>query len=370
MSKKINSYPIDDNFSMPAEFEAHEASWLIWPERVDNWRNNAEPAQKAYAELANKISQFEKVYMGVSKAQLKNARKLLLPNVEIVEMESDDSWVRDTGPTIVVNRQSGERRAISWIFNAWGGKVDGLYESWDKDQKVAFLIAKYMDLDYYQADFVLEGGSIHCDGQGTLYVTKACLLSAGRNPHLTQEQIEEKLKKYLGLKKVIWLEHGIYLDETNEHVDNIMQIAEDGTILLHWTDDQSDPQYAYSKSAYDLLKKETNAFGQKLNIVKVPAPNPLIYISEEEANGVVAVDGTLPRNSGDRMAASYLNHYITNNAVFIPNFHGTNDDRAYEIFKKHYPSRKIIQIDLAREIILGGGNIHCVTQQIPAKKNN
>lgn len=368
MSKKISSYPIDDKFSMPAEFEPHEATWIIWPERVDNWRNDAKPAQQAYAELANKIAEFEKVYMGVSKKQLKNAQKLLSKKVEIVEMESDDSWVRDTGPTIVVNKENKQKRGVSWIFNAWGGKVDGLYESWDKDQEVAPLISKYMNLDYYQADFVLEGGSIHCDGQGTLYVTKACLLSAGRNPHLSQEQIEENLKKYLGIKKVIWLEHGIYLDETNEHVDNIMQIAEDGTILLHWTDDKSDPQYPFSKSAYDLLSNETNALGQKLKVVKVPAPDPLIYISEEEANGVVAVDGTLPRNVGDRMAASYLNHYISNGAVFIPNFHGKNDSVAYQIFQKHYPSRKIIQIDLAREIILGGGNIHCITQQIPAVK--
>lgn len=366
MLKKYDSLPSKDGYIMPSECEQHSATWIIWPERPDNWRSNAWPAQEAYAELANKISENETVYMGVSFHQLTNAQRLLSDRVKIVTMNSDDSWVRDTGPTCVKNRQTGEIRGVSWIFNAWGGLVDGLYSPWDKDQLIAADICQLMSLDYYQADIILEGGSIHTDGLGTLYTTEACLLSKGRNANLTKEQIEQKLKDYLGVKKVIWLKNGIYLDETNEHVDNIMQVAEDNkTILLHWTDDQNDPQYEFSKSAYDLLSSETNANGEKLNVVKIPAPDPLIYITKEEALGVESVDGTLPRNEGDRQAASYLNHYVGNNAVYIPVFHGKNDQIAYDLIQKAYPSRKIVQIEKAREIILGGGNIHCVTQQIP-----
>lgn len=365
MSKLIKTLPAKDGFLMPAEFAEHEATWIIWPERPDNWRNDAAPAHKAFAELANKMVAFEPVFMAVSKAQLSTAKKHLDAKVKIVEMENDDSWVRDCGPTVVVNQKTKEVRGVSWIFNAWGGEVDGLYFPWDKDQEVARLVCETMELDYYQADFVLEGGSIHTDGKGTLFVTEACLLSKGRNPHLSKQQIEQKLEDYLGIKKVIWLKHGIYLDETNEHVDNIMQISENGTILLHWTDDVEDPQYAYSKAAYDLLTTETNALGEKLKVTKIPAPDPLIYITDEESKGVLPVDGTFPRKAGDRMAASYLNHYIGNKAVYIPKFHGKNDDAAAKIIQAAYPSRKVVQIDLAREIILGGGNIHCITQQIP-----
>lgn len=365
MSKLIKSLPSKDGFAMPAEFSEHEATWIIWPERPDNWRENAAPAHEAFAELANKIVQYEPVYMATSKAQLAIAKKHLDPKVKIVEMENDDSWVRDCGPTIVVNHTTKATRGVSWIFNAWGGKVDGLYSHWDKDQEVARLVCEAMHLDYYQADFVLEGGSIHTDGKGTLFVTEACLLSKGRNPQLTKQEIEQKLKDYLGVEKVIWLKHGVYQDETIEHVDNIMQISETGTILLHWTDDANDPQYAYSKAAYDLLTSETNALGEKFKVIKIPAPDPLVYITDVESKGVLPVNGTFPRKAGDRMAASYLNHYIGNKAVYIPKFHGKNDDVACEIIQTAYPSRKVVQIDLAREILLGGGNIHCITQQIP-----
>lgn len=373
MSKAINSTPVADGFIFPGEYEKHEATWIVWPERTDNWRKLPDgtiPAQAAFTELATAIAKNETVYMAVSKAQKANAEKMLKgSNVNIVEMENDDAWVRDSGPTCVVNRTTGEVRGVDWTFNAWGGKVDGLYDPWDKDDLVASQICEHHKLSRYRTEgFVLEGGSIHTDGEGTLFVTEACLLSEGRNPTKSKSEIEQVLKDHLGVTKIIWLKNGIYLDETNEHIDNILQVVAPGKVMLSWTDDKNDPQYAFSSAALKVLESETDAKGRKIEVIKLPAPNPLIYITKEEAAGVDAVDGTLPRNEGDRQAASYINSYIGNGAVYIPKFHGESDAPALEIYKKAFPDRKIVQIELAREIILGGGNIHCVTQQIPAKK--
>ncbi|MGL4647439.1 MAG: agmatine deiminase [Mycoplasmoidaceae bacterium] len=369
MSILLKTIPKDDGYTFPAEFEPHEGTWIIWPERNDNWRDHALPAQKAFTELATAIAKYEKVWMGVSKKEYEHAKAMLPKNVEVVIIENNDAWVRDTGPTILINRKENKLRGVDWTFNAWGGKVDGLYDPWDDDDLVAKAICEYHHFDRYRTEgFVLEGGSIHTDGEKTLFVTEACLLSKGRNPHLNKEEIANQLKEYLGIDKIIWLKNGIYLDETNEHVDNIIQVAAPGKILLHWTDDQNDPQYQFSKSAYDVLSQATDAMGRKFEIIKIPAPNPLIYITKEEAEGVIAVDGTLPRKAGDRQAASYINHYIANGAVFIPAFNIPTDQEAYEIFKQVYPDREIVQIKTAREIILGGGNIHCVTQQIPKIK--
>ncbi len=369
MSKLLNTKPINDEFIFPAEFEEHEGTWIVWPERSDNWRGNALPAQKAFAELAIAISKNEKVWVGASEKQYDNARKLLPSEIEVMKIANDDAWVRDTGPTCLVNKKTKEIRSVDWTFNAWGGLVDGLFSPWDKDDLVAKEISKFHKFDYYRTEnFILEGGSIHTDGEGTLFVTEACLLSEGRNPTMTKNGIENKLKNYLNVQKVIWLKNGIYNDETNEHIDNIIQIPEPGKVLLHWTDDKEDPQYAFSKDAYDVLSNETDAMGRKLEIIKIPAPNPLIIITKEEAVGVDSLDGTISRNEGDRQAASYINHYIGNNAVYIPIFNIPTDKVAYDILSKVYSNRKIVQIELAREIILGGGNIHCITQQIPKLK--
>ena len=186
-----DSTPRKDGFRMPGEFEEHKQAWMLWPERPDNWRNGAKPAQQVFANVANAIAQFEPITVGVSDAQFENARRLLGENVRVVEISSNDSWVRDCGPTFVKN-DKGEVRAVNWDFNAWGGLFDGLYFPWDKDDRVPAKICNIENVDMYKPDhFVLEGGSIHVDGEGTLVVTEQCLLSPGRNPELTKEQIEE-----------------------------------------------------------------------------------------------------------------------------------------------------------------------------------
>ncbi|MBN2794011.1 MAG: agmatine deiminase [Clostridia bacterium] len=364
MAKKIEGTPKAHGFRMPGEFEPHQGCWMIWPERTDNWRLGGKPAQKAFVEVAEAIAKYEPVTMCVSHRQYMVARESLSENIRVVEMSNDDSWMRDVGPTFVKNNE-GKIRGVDWRFNAWGGLLDGLYFPWDKDDMVAKKVCDMESVDYYSLeDFVLEGGSIHVDGEGTCIVTKACLLSPSRNPDLDQEAIEDMLKDYLGVEKVLWLENGIYLDETNEHVDNIIHYCAPGVVALAWTDDENDPQYPYSKSAYDYLTSETDAKGRKLKIYKLHIPNEVL-ITKEESEGVDAVNGTLPRNEGDRQAASYANFYIANGAVIVPMFKDeVHDAMAKETLQEIFPDREIVGI-YAREIILGGGNIHCITQQQP-----
>ncbi|NRD77848.1 agmatine deiminase [Bacillus sp. BRMEA1] len=362
--KTLLSTPKKDGYRMPGEFEYHDGCWMIWPERTDNWRNGAKPAQHAFVDVAKAISEFEPVTMCVNQHQYVNARHMLPDYVRVVEMATNDAWMRDVGPTFVVHDGTGDIRGVDWAFNAWGGLIDGLYFPWDEDDRVAEKICDLEGKDRYRLNnFVLEGGSIHVDGEGTVITTEECLLSSGRNPSLSKQEIEETLKEYLGAEKVIWLKRGIYLDETNGHVDNICNFVRPGEVVLAWTDDESDPQYEISKECYEILTNEFDAKGRKLTVHKLYLPSPIL-ITKEESEGVDTVDGTLPRVEGDRLAASYANYYTANGGVVIPQFNDPSDEKALALFSELYPERKVVGV-YAREILLGGGNIHCITQQQP-----
>lgn len=364
--KTIDGFPKAEGFRMPGEFEAHKGCYLIWPERTDNWRLGAKPAQQAFTNVATAIAEFEKVTVLVSNRQYKNARYQLPDEIRVIEMASDDAWVRDCGPTFVKN-EAGEVRGIDWTFNSWGGLVDGLYFPWDNDNMVAQKVCEIEACDRYELpEFVLEGGSIHVDGEGTLITTEECLLSEGRNPQFSKEQIEKILSEYLNIQKIIWLKRGIYLDETNGHVDNILNYVRPGVVALAWTNDKEDPQYEISKECFDILSEATDAKGRKLEVHKLEVPKPIL-ITEEESLGVDAVAGTLPREEGDRLAASYINYYTANGGIVFPLFGDPNDEKARATLTELYPDRKIVGVS-AREILLGGGNIHCITQQVPDGK--
>jgi agmatine deiminase len=359
----IDSTPRADGYRMPAEFEPHSGCWMAWPQRPDNWREGAKPAQLAFAAVAEAINPSDPVTVAVSDEQFENARSQLSPSIRVVEISTDDAWMRDTGPTFVTDPDGG-RRGVDWRFNAWGGLDGGLYSPWDRDDRVARKVLEIEGADRYAGPVVLEGGSIHVDGEGTVLTTEECLLHPNRNPGFKREQLEEILCAYLGAQKVIWLGRGVFGDETDGHVDNLACFSRPGRVLLTWTEAPDDPQSAISREARAVLESATDARGRRLDVGLLPAPGPL-SMRGEEAAGVDRSEYARPRSAGDVMAGSYVNFLITNSSVVHPRLDERCDDQASELLAVEFPDRRIEGVP-GREILLGGGNVHCITQQVPA----
>lgn len=366
--------PAVHGYSMPAEWEPHSQTWMGWPERPDNWRDNALHAQLVFTKVAIAISKFEPVTVCASSAQWENARSQLPEHVRVLEMSMNDSWFRDIGPTFVVRKNGSnhgnlEQRiaGIDWNFNGWGGVDDGCYQDWSLDLLVARKIIGTEKLPRFPHFMILEGGSIHVDGDGTCLTTEECLLNKNRNPNLTKEQIEDQLKAYLGVQKVIWLPYGLYGDDdTNGHIDNMCCFVRPGVVLLSWTDDEKDPQFKRSMEALSILSNTSDANGRRLEIIKLHVPGPL-YMTDEEAAGVVQDGNAKPRLPGTRLAASYVNFYIANGGIITPQFGDQKwDDEAVRVLSQAFPNHEVVRIEGAREIVLAGGDIHCITQQQPA----
>ncbi len=363
MGAPLPTTPAADGYRMPGGFEPHSGCWMIWPERPDNWRWGAKPAQAAFAAVAEAIAASEPVTMAVSDAQFEHCRSVLSDAVRVVEIATDDSWMRDVGPTFLVDDEGG-RRGVDWVFNAWGGFRDGLYFPWDRDDRVAAKVLEIERAGRYRAPLVLEGGSIHVDGEGTVLTTEECLLNPNRNPELSRAQIEAALREHLGAEKVIWLGLGTYNDETDGHVDNLACFVRPGVVLLNWSEDGADPQHEISLDALRRLEAATDARGRSLEVVRIPSPGPLL-MSAAEAEGVDEVEGTKPRRAGDRLAASYVNFYPANTRIVFPLLDEATDEAAAEVLRRCYPEREVVGVP-GREILLGGGNVHCITQQVPA----
>ena len=276
MAKRIiGSTPKRDGYRMPAEFEPQSGVWMLWPERNDNWRDGAKPAQRAFLDVAEAILQFEPVTVCVSAAQYQNARERLPRAVRVVEMASNDAWIRDCGPTFLVNDRGG-LRAVDWTFNAWGGLVDGLYFPWDLDDQVAQKVCELERVDSYRTEgFVLEGGSIHVDGEGTVLTTEMCLLSEGRNPSMDRGAIEHMLCEYLGCEKVLWLRDGIDPDETNGHIDDVACFIRPGEVACIWTDDP----------AFGAPAKPIGAFYDAAAAQRMQHSDPTLHMREDSGRG-------------------------------------------------------------------------------------
>jgi agmatine deiminase len=365
MTRTLLRTPRSDGYWMPGEFERHAGTWMLWPERLDNWRDGAIPGQLAFAAVAAAIARFEPVSVGASAAQYEFARARLDPRVRVIEISSNDAWMRDVGPTFVVNA-AGRRRAVDWQFNAWGGLHGGLYFPWDQDDLVAQKVAAVEGVDRYRAPLIMEGGAIHADGQGTLLVTEECLLNPNRNPQLTKPQIEALLKAYTGASVIIWLGDGVINDETDGHVDNLACFVGPGEICLTFPDSRRDPQWRVSNDALERLHAARDARDRRFKVHKLPSPGPL-RITAAEAAGVQFRAGAKPRLAGERLAGSYANFYIANGGVVVPLLDARTDAVAIARLKRIFPDREVVGVP-GREILLGGGNIHCITQQVPAVK--
>ncbi len=358
----LNTLPKEDGFRMPGEFEPHEGCILIWPHRGDSWPYGGDAAKKVFRELVRLISESEQVTVCVPPSEYDKARDFLPDDTELIQVETDDSWARDYAPTFV--KKGNIIRGINWCFNAWGGDYDGLYDYWANDDNLCQSLCTHKKIDMYDAHhFVMEGGAVHSDGQGTLITTESCLLSPGRNPHMTKVAIEETLCNYLGASKVIWLPEGIVNDETNGHVDNICAFTSPGHVVLAFPEDKTDAQYEPSKKALDVLRASTDAAGNPIEVHLLPMPKPCL-VTKHELDGLDLLNGEPVRTVGERLAASYANFYIANKTVIVPGFDDDNDEVARRIIAELFPDRRVVTLQ-SREVLIGGGNFHCLTQQIP-----
>ncbi len=351
--------PLNDGFTLPFEGNKHCGTIILLPYRADTWEDGGNKAFSEFKEIIFSIAKYEHVYVIKSKNVKYDVSQLYnKENISVHELEYDDSWARDN-TLIFLNNENDEIRAVDFGFNAWGGDFDGLYTSWDNDNKLGANLAKLLNVKCYSdKNFILEGGSIHSNGKGLLLTTEACLLSEGRNKNLTKEEIEKHLKEMLGMKKVIWLPHGIVNDETNEHVDNMACFLDEKTVLLATAKDENDMQYKWSMEAKKILEENN------LDVILVPTPNPYLRLTKEEANSIVVSDDAKPRPEGDRLAGSYVNFYMGDKFIILPKFNVKEDEEAYNILNSFYNGKKKIHQVESRKILVAGGNIHCITMQI------
>lgn len=357
MSQLHLTTPRADGFRMPGAIESKTRCWMIWPERTDEYPFGARPAQKAFARVATAIATSDPLTMCVSARQFKNARAVLPPHIRVVEMSNDDAWMRDVGPNFVVNDRSGEVRGVDWIFRSWGG----IYSPYDWDDQIARKVLDIENIDRYRAPMVCEGGALQCDGEGTLITTRQCLQNPNRKVGNTDAEIEQALIDYLGVDKVIWLPRGCPFDTTDGHIDDLAVFARPGMVLLTWTEDKYDPQYEVSHEAFAILSRETDARGRPFVIHKVTQPNAIEWTAEEAA-GVDHVDGVAQRVAGERIAATYVNYYIGNKAVFVPTYEDPNDAAGLAAIQACFPHHRVVGVPGCRDILIIGGSIGCITQ--------
>ncbi len=355
---------------MPGEFERQEAVWLVWPEAPD-WRLEGEPAKEVFAELAAAIAGDIPVRLAVTASQAAKARSMVTDSVEVVELTAGTGWIRDDGPTFLID-DGGARRGVDWDFNNWGyagqSRFSKNFTSYlmNDANEAAQRLLEYERADCYRAPLVLEGGSIHSDGLGTIITTEECLLNPNRNPHLDKEEIEGYLKSYLGAKKIIWLPHGVYMDVTSGHVDNMCCFVKPSEVILTWTDDSNDAQYERSHRALEILEASTDASGAHFTVHKLHQPGPLYYTDEEIASFPSWYSEELVEESDRRLAGSYVNYILTNHRVIFPLLDPEYDRGAGETLARAFPEHEIIGLE-SREILLHGGDLHCISQQLPAR---
>lgn len=361
--------PAAAGFRMPAEWTRHDGCWMLWPERPDNWRGQAAPGRAAFARVAAAIAQGEPVRVGASTSAYANARALLPPQVDVIELSANDSWMRDVGPTFLRDTE-GRLGGVDWRFNAWGG----LYPAHELDDAVAAKVLEVEHVPGWRSPLVMEGGAVHADGEGTLLTTESVLLDANRNPGATRANVERQLCDHLGAARVIWLPEGVPEDETAGHVDNLCCFIRPAELLLTWTDDDADPLFPVCRAAEAVLRGSRDAAGRSLTVHRIPQPGPLYRSSEETcdlAPGPAPAPGAAgaraqARPAASRLAASYVNFYFGNGLVVMPLLDPRYDGIAERVLRDLLPRHRIIGL-ASREILLGGGNIHCITQQVPAR---
>ncbi len=335
---------------MKADFDFHDGTLLLYPTRKDVWRKNAVPIGKTVADLAQLISQYEPTLLGVLPSLDKSA--IISPDqrLRIEPMLYDDIWARDSG---AVPTDDG---LVKFGFNAWGGD-EGLYGSWALDATVPEQMSKLIGKELSLSPLTLEGGNLLTDGDGTLICIKRTIVNDNRNPGITLREAEAALKDALGVTRIIWIDEGLEYDETGGHIDNLCAFADRDTLFIAWTDDEASPQYQIVRRALEAIE----AAGEKrYKIIKIPLPSSFIR-TEDDCEGLEYPDGSKARLPGEVIQPSYVNFIFANGAVIVPTFDDPLDDEVVDIFKRTFPHRTVIPLP-SREIVLGGGGLHCITK--------
>ncbi len=341
----VSSYPAENGFFWPAEWESHSRTWMCWPSRSHCF-GSAEGmlrGKQAVARVARAIAGFEPVTLAVRAEEAPEAKLATAGKVELFETPLDDGWARDIGPTFLRNHNR-TLAGVRWIFNAWGHK----YQPYNHDALFARRILETLGAPQFPAPMVCEGGALHSDGDGTIITTEQCLLNPNRNPGLTREDIETMLRLYLNARKVIWLGGAFSDGETDGHIDNIACFAAPGRVIVGEPASHNHPDHEPVRQAHRTLAEVRDSKGRKLEIISLPQP-------QKQRQSW----------SGRLLQASYVNFCLANNAIIMPAFDDRNDDVARSTLSQLFPGRDIMQIE-ALDIVQGGGGIHCITQQEPA----
>lgn len=335
------------SWRMPAETEPQARVWMAFPTSNSYLADGQETAARAWAAVARTIAEFEPVTMVVDPADTGTARRHLdEQKIEIVEAPLDDAWMRDIGPTFVVD-ETGRLGAVDWVFNGWGAQS---WATWGEDERVGSFVAGLAGAKLEVSRLVNEGGGIHVDGLGTVLVTETVQLDPRRNPGWTKEDVEAELARTIGADHVIWLPRGLYRDSlrlgTGGHVDLTVTIPSPGVLLVHVQEDPAHPDHAISREILDVVRDTRDAAGRPWEIIEVPAPR-------------------IVRDSVDWVDYSYINHLVVNGGVIGCAFDDPNDLQAKEILEVAYPGREVVMVP-ALDVFSGGGGVHCITQQEPA----
>mgnify|MGYP001568359323 CR=1 FL=1 len=341
--------PGRQGYRWPAEWAPHEATWLAWPKNRTTWPSRLEEATEAWAAMAGALAPGERVEILADDAAMESAarnfltsRGISLSNVRFHRVPTDDAWMRDSGPIFIAASSATGIALTCWKFNGWGEK-----KACGQDTYVPGAIRNILGLPAFAPTFVLEGGSIDGDGEGTLLTSEQCLLHPNRGANRAKPDVERTLMDFLGVSKVLWMGNGIAGDDTDGHVDDFARFVAPGVVVACEEKDPDDENHAPLKDNLERLRKATDAAGRLLQVVPIPMPPPLLS------------------DAGVRLPASHANFYVGNAAVLVPFFGGPTDAIALGILRPLFPGRRIVGID-CRALVIGGGAIHCVTQQQPA----
>ncbi len=341
--------PKERGFYFPAEWEKHEATWLSYPHNKDSWPDKIETIFPSYHLFIKTLTEVETVHINVlDEAMEQHVRQALheadafMVNIEFHRFPTNDAWCRDHGPAFLLNhKEPGRRALVNWNHNAWGGKYP-----YELDTQIPAHIADTLGMEMIEPHIVMEGGSIDVNGKGDLLTTRSCLLNPNRNPHLTQEQIEQQLRDNYGVDNIIWLGDGIVGDDTDGHVDDLSRFVADDIIVTAVESDPNDENYQPLQANLKLLNSCRLHTGKQPTVVELPMPSPVYW-------------------DGQRLPASYANFYICNGLVIFPTYKCKNDTRAAYILEECFPSHEVVGID-STDIIWGLGSFHCLSQQMPA----